>query len=235
MNTVLRKRKLTTEQKNNIVKLAKTNPKMRQDEIARQFGVDRSTISKVLTDAKKARKLASDNTEFGNQEEPVEQLTQDNYSHSTGSRSRSCSNEMKETSEISIPLDIYSTGYQTQTHYSPYSSYSSSLESSHSQTINQHFDSLSFTNYISYEEDEHDDKGFVSELKVLDALGVVKKFLEERSSVEGTHTHTHSHSNNQIHTNSHNNHFIPNTQDITNIDNLFYRIQSSIDEDVQFY
>ncbi|TIA91166.1 hypothetical protein E3P81_02156 [Wallemia ichthyophaga] len=199
MNTVLRKRKLTTEQKNNIVKLAKTNPKMRQDEIARQFGVDRSTISKVLTDAKKARKLASDNTEFGNQEEPVEQLTQDNYSHSTGSRSRSCSNEMKETIHI------------------------------------QHFDSLSFTNYISYEEDEHDDKGFVSELKVLDALGVVKKFLEERSSVEDIHTHTHSHSNNQIHTHSHNNHFIPNTQDITNIDNLFYRIQSSIDEDVQFY
>ena len=236
MTSVIRKRKLTTEQKNNIVKLAKTNPKMKQDEIARQFGVDRSTISKVLTESKKPKRAPSETGDGGEmadegraEDEPVEQLTQDNYSRGTRSRSSSSSQSYNQAFGSS-PLDIASTPFQS--HYSPYSSYSSSLDSF--QSINDHFDSLSFTNYISYDDSN------VTQVKALDALGVVKKYLEQQltgnDGVGGlvqnqtqTQTPTHSHSHSYSHS------FIPNSEDINHIDSLMYRIQTSMDDQLGFY
>lgn len=236
MNTVIRKRKLTTEQKNNIVKLAKTNPKMKQDEIARQFGVDRSTISKVLTESKKPKRVPSETGEAGDvpdeikvEDEPVEQLTQDNYSRGTRSRSSSGSHSYSHPIEIfgSSPLEIASTPYHS--HYSPYSSYSSSLESF--QSINDHFDSLSFTNYISYEDNN------ITIGKALDALGIVKKYLEQQLAVNDGNRNRNGHPNahSHAHSNSHSHSFIPNSEDITQIDSLAYRIQSSIDEHLGLY
>lgn len=212
MTTVIRKRKLTTEQKNNIVKLAQTNPHMKQDEIARQFSVDRSTISKVLTESKKPKLVACETNEHKDDnvvtDEPVEQLTQDNYSRATRSRSSSSSQSYNQQIDVfgSSPLNITSTPYQSN--YSPYSSYSSSLDSF--QSINDHFDSLSFTNYFSYDDT-------IDEFKAIDALSVVKKYLEQQLNNKYTSS------------------FIPNNQDISYIDSLVDRIQSSTDSQLGFY
>ena len=59
---IIRKRKLTLDQKANIVKIHNENNHMKQDDIARQFNVDRSTISKILSDPTRWLKPSDVNT-----------------------------------------------------------------------------------------------------------------------------------------------------------------------------